>query len=65
MPTECVTDLISKPGCNADSNDHYIDVDDIRVSCRDKASGVLVGMMDALQQGRGDAPGSKPAAKKR
>jgi hypothetical protein len=29
------------------------------------ASGVLVGMMDALQQGRGDAPGSKPAAKKR
>jgi hypothetical protein len=26
---------------------------------------VLVGMMDALQQGRGDAPSATPAAKKR
>jgi len=29
------------------------------------ASGVLVGMMEALQQGRSAAPGAKPAAKKR
>ena len=29
------------------------------------ASGVLVGMMSALDQGRSEAPGAKPAAKKR